>query len=139
VLSIQNEREWQSFCQGVLKMPGLLEDPRFLTNERRVTERVALDQMIELVFSGLKKPELEVRMERASIAFGWLNSVSDLSVHPQLRRVSMKGELGEIRQVASPIQIQNIEGDIRCDSWGDVPSVGEHSEKIRQEFGVEPG
>ena len=139
VLSIQNEREWQSFCQGVLKMPGLLEDPRFLTNERRVTERVALDQMIELVFSGLKKPELEVRMEKASIAFGWLNSVSDLSVHPQLRRVNVKGELGEIRQVASPIQIQNIEGDIRCDSWGDVPSVGEHSEGIRQEFGVEPG
>ena len=82
----------------------------FLTNEVRVTERVALDQMIELVFSGLKKPELEVRMEKASIAFGWLNSVSDLSMHPQLRRVSVKGELGEIRQVASPIQIQNIEG-----------------------------
>ena len=139
VLSIQNEREWQSFCQSVLTMPGLLDDPRFLTNELRVMDRVALDQIIELVFSGLRKQELEIRMEKASIAFGWLNSVSDLSVHPQLRRVSVKGELGEIMQVASPIQIQNNEGNISCDSWGGIPAVGEHDEQIRQEFGVVSG
>ncbi len=135
VLSIQNEREWRSFCQCVLKMPGLIEDARFLSNECRVMERVALDQMITLVFSGLNKQELEGRMEAASIAFGWLNSVSGLSSHPQLRRVNVKGEQGMIRQVASPIQIQDGEGGIRQDSWGDVPSVGEHNEQIRQEFG----
>ena len=134
VLSIQNEREWQSFCCNVLIMPGLLKDPRFLTNECRVTERASLDQMIELVFSGLNKQELEARLEAASIAFGWLNSVKDLSVHPQLRRVNVKGEQGVIRQVASPIQVQDANGDMRLDSWGVVPSVGEHDEQIRQEF-----
>lgn len=139
VLSIQNEREWKSFCQGVLKMPGLLEDPRFLTNECRVMDRVALDQVIELVFSGLSKEELEARMEMESIAFGWLNTVNDLSEHPQLRRVSVKGEKGVVRQVASPIQFQDAEGCIRSDSWGEVPSVGEHDEQIRQEFDVTPG
>lgn len=137
VLSIQNEREWRSFCQKVLIMPGLLTDTRFLTNEHRVAERSSLDYIIDLVFGGLDKPTLEQRMEEASIAFGWLNSVADLSVHPQLRRVRVQGELGIIDQVASPIQTQDVQGNVTVDSWGAVPAVGEHDEQIREEFSCE--
>jgi len=136
VLSIQNEREWQSFCSQVLLMPALLSDQRFLSNELRVRDRQALDQVINLVFSGLDKTLLTQRLEQASIAFGWLNSVEDLSQHPQLRRVTVQGEHGAIRQVASPIRVEDNNGDMVEQQWGAVPKVGQHDEVIWREFGV---
>ncbi|OUS26302.1 carnitine dehydratase [Gammaproteobacteria bacterium 45_16_T64] len=135
VLSIQNEREWESFCQQVLMMPELLSDPRFKTNELRVIAREDLDELVSRVFSQETKALLEVKLDEAKVAFGWLNNVAQFGRHPQLRRVNVQGENGEICQVASPIRRVNNAGTPHADTWGAVPSVGQQSEKIKQEFG----
>lgn len=135
VLSIQNEREWEQFCEEVLRLPELLTDERFLSNELRVTHREVLDGLISEVFASLSKSTLVSRLEKGRVAFGWLNSVAQLSEHPQLRRVNVSGELGEIQQVASPIRKVNEQGEVVKDRWGKVPAVGQHSQAIRQEFG----
>ncbi|MBL8670647.1 MAG: CoA transferase, partial [Alphaproteobacteria bacterium] len=43
LLSIQNEREWESLCANVLGDAGLARDPRFATGPDRVANRPALD------------------------------------------------------------------------------------------------
>lgn len=140
VLSIQNEREWLSFCDKVLANAELAHHPLYATNELRVQHRSQLNQEIEQVFHTLNKAELVERLEAANVAFGLLNSVADLSEHPQLRRTPVATPSGEINEVASPIRWVGDQGEVLQDQWNRVPSVGEHSRSIREEFaGTVPG
>ncbi|MGZ9083810.1 MAG: CaiB/BaiF CoA transferase family protein [Rhodoplanes sp.] len=89
VLSIQNEREWRTFCDQVLERPELASDPRFAANVLRVEHRPALNVEIDAVFRGLDRAEAMARLQKARIAFASLNDVADLSVHRQLRRIEV--------------------------------------------------
>lgn len=134
VLSIQNEREWLSFCRLVLNKPELANDPLYVTNELRVAHRDGLNQVIAEVFSGLSKSEMVARLEQAKVAFGLLNSVADLSAHPQLRRSTVSTPSGMVEQVAAPIRRIDQQGNQCADQWGKVPTVGEHTAAIKAEF-----
>ena len=138
VLSIQNEREWQNFCDSVLQSPALATHALFATNELRVKHRPLLDDEINAIFQSLSKTEMVARLEAGNIAFGLLNSVADLSQHPQLRRVTVQSSSGSIREVASPIVWLDNEGNPMPDQWGKIPDVGEHSAAIRAEFDENP-
>jgi crotonobetainyl-CoA:carnitine CoA-transferase CaiB-like acyl-CoA transferase len=129
VLSIQNEREWQRFCRVVLENPDLAVDTRFDANPQRCINRIALDAEINQVFSINSRAEILQRLQTARIAFGALNSVADFSGHPQLRRVSLGTGSGSVEVVAPPVIFSDLEY-----RPGAVPSLGEHSERIRLEF-----
>ena len=43
VISIQNDREWQSFCEGVLKRPELFDSAPYASNPERCKNRKLLD------------------------------------------------------------------------------------------------
>src|SRR3546814_10976822 len=53
MLGLQNEREWQVFCQTVLRQPYLAADPRFSSNSRPSASRRALRATILDAFSAL--------------------------------------------------------------------------------------
>lgn len=129
VLSIQNEREWQSFCDEVLRRPEVATDPRFISNPQRVTHRPALDAIITAVFSPLTQAQVIERLTAARIAFGRLNGVDDLSVHQQLRRITVETPSGPVSTVAPPIRWRD-----RDQQLGPVPGLGQHSRSIREEF-----
>ena len=134
VLSIQNQREWEQFCRGVLKQPETTKHPLFKTNTLRVQHRQQLNQCIDAVFAALTLDELLGRLDGSQVAFGVLNKVEDLSVHPQLRRVSVDSPTGPVDMVASPVQVQDNNGANRPDQWGKVPALGEHTAAIENEF-----
>ena len=46
VISIQNEREWVHFCEGVLEHPALADAPQYRNNIARCANRAALDLTI---------------------------------------------------------------------------------------------
>ena len=50
-LSIQNEREFERFCDVVLWNPALKNDPRFSTGPARAQNRDAMHAEIDKVFS----------------------------------------------------------------------------------------
>ncbi|MGE0312393.1 MAG: CaiB/BaiF CoA transferase family protein [Lautropia sp.] len=89
VLSIQNEREWLSFCRAFLQRETVATDPRFSDNNRRVANRAALDALIQSVFDGLDAEQAVARLAAAQTAYGAINSVADLIAHPQLRTTPM--------------------------------------------------
>ena len=39
MLGLQNEREWELFCERVLQRPELARDPRFASNSKRTHDR----------------------------------------------------------------------------------------------------
>ena len=129
VLSIQNEREWQTFCQAVLQRPEIAGDPRFDNNPKRVAHRPDLDTVIAQVFSALTQAQVIARLRAARIAFGCLNEVSDLSTHQQLRRISVDTPSGPVSTVAPPVRWR--EHDF---TPGAIPATGQHSQAIREEF-----
>ncbi len=133
VISIQNEREWRAFCEGVLEQPAIAVDERFNSNVARCTHRAELDHCIDAVFARVSREELTVRLTAARIGYGAVNSVADLQQHAQLRRQTVDTPSGHVELVASPMQ-----STLGTRDWGKVPGVGEHDDALRAEFsGVE--
>ncbi len=133
LISIQNEREWQSFCENILELPDLLHQHEYANNIERVKNRVALDEIITDVFSRFSTVVLTTRLKDARIAFGMLNDVERLSKHAELRRSRVTTESGDIDLVAPPVRIIQKGGE-RATVFRAVPALGEHNRLIREEF-----
>ena len=95
VLSIQNEREWATFCTDVLQMPELAGDERFVDNNQRTANRDELDAIINGCFAAYNREELRARLALAGIAYGAVNSVDELTCHAALRRREVLSSAGE--------------------------------------------
>ena len=123
VLSIQNEREWSSFCKVVLGNESIAADPRFAGNRARTQNRTVLDETVQAVFGRLTYAEAVDRLTEAQTAYGAINSVHDLINHPQLRTREMKVGGRSVQVPASPFVTE----------WDDpafhpVPAINEHGE-----------
>jgi len=129
VLSIQNEREWVSFCDRVLLQPALASNPSFVSNTERTRNRTELEALIQGVFSALSYADIGGRFAAAQTAYGAINSVHDLIHHPQLRTRPMPVNGGLVELPAIPYITEWDD-----DSYRPVPRVDENGAAIRAEF-----
>lgn len=129
VISVQNEREWKSFCTNVLNDASVAADARFASNSQRCANRAELDGAIGAVFAALEPDTLIERLEVGNIAWARLNGVEGLSTHSQLRRVEAATPSGPI---ALPDLPMRWHGDVP--SAGAVPGLHAHDAKVRAEF-----
>ncbi len=90
LISIQSEREWKKLTADVMSMPDLPNDPRFANGVERVRNRALTDKTVGDVFATMTRDELLKRLTDADIAFAEVNTMSDLSVHPHLRRIEVE-------------------------------------------------
>ncbi|MGB7480888.1 MAG: CaiB/BaiF CoA-transferase family protein, partial [Burkholderiaceae bacterium] len=84
MLGLQNEREWQAFCDKVLRQPALANDAHFASNSRRSDARDSLRALIVEVFAGLDADEVTRRLDDAQIANARVNDMQELWRHAQL-------------------------------------------------------
>jgi itaconate CoA-transferase len=136
MLGLQNEREWQKFCEGVLELPALARDARFENNALRNDHREALRAIILERFAKLTSAELRERLDRAQIANADVNTMHDVWRHPQL---AARDRWAEVGSPAGPIPAlkppgRNDRFDYRMDA---IPRVGEHNEAILRELGFD--
>jgi formyl-CoA transferase len=129
LISIQSDREWRVLADKVLGDAALAADPDFATNVERVKRRAETDGKVASTFARLDADALEEKLGAADIAFARVNSPADLTHHPHLRRITVGTPSGPVSYPAPP---RRDDGAPR--RYGAVPSVGEHSEKIRAEF-----
>ena len=129
VISVQNDREWASFAAGVLERGELVDDPDYATNPARLERRAEVDGMVQAFFSRHTRTEMEAKLRSARIAYGAVNDLNGLSAHPHLRRQTVASETGEVDVPAHPNAAAAPPKTPR------LPRVGEHSDRIRQEFG----
>jgi crotonobetainyl-CoA:carnitine CoA-transferase CaiB-like acyl-CoA transferase len=128
LISIQNEREWESFCAGVLGDAALATDPRFADNPARVAHRDELDAILVKLFSALDRSGLTARLDAAGTAWGMVNGVGGLSAHPQLRRMTVATPSGPVDMPVPPA-LADAQPALRP-----VPALGAHTESVRREF-----
>jgi itaconate CoA-transferase len=95
----------------------------------RVSNRSAVDARIAAAFARLTRPEATARLRAAQTAFGVVNDIPALALHPALRRVLIDTPSGPARIVAPAVV-----ADDGMRHLGPVPAIGEHSQAIRREF-----
>ena len=137
-LAIQNPREWSRFCRDVLRRSGLEEDARFATNALRVQHRQALHEAIESAFAALTTSDVVARLDSAQIGWARMNSVAEFLNHPQLAaRDCWRGigsPAGALRATVPPVRMDGVDP-----AMGDVPALGQHTQAILEELGVDRG
>jgi itaconate CoA-transferase len=129
LISIQNEREWASFCAGVLGEPDLPSRPGYESNNARVANRPEVDAHVAGVFRTMTRDEAAERLRSARTAFGFVNEVADLVAHPALRRAEVMTPNGAASIVAPPAIVDGAPRRL-----GPVPGIGEQDAAIRAEF-----
>jgi itaconate CoA-transferase len=123
VLAVQNDREWQAFCQHVLQQAELAHDQRFASSAARGLHRDQIEDMIQAVIGGLTGGEVADRLTEAQTPFGAINSVLDLIHHPQLRtrQVQVRGRTVEVPAPACMTPWQDDGAKLSS-----APAVNEH-------------
>jgi itaconate CoA-transferase len=134
-VAVQNDREWRAFCEIVLAAPGLAADARFATNSLRVANRPALEHLVGEAFARLAPRRAAGLLDRAGVAYARMRDVAEVASHPQLaarRRWShADSENGAIPLLVPPITWDDEEpGELPA-----VPSLGQHNQALRAEFG----
>lgn len=135
MLGLQNEREWVTFCEQVLREPSWARSDEFATNSRRVAARARLESIILQAFARLDAAEVVARLDAAGIANARINDVADVWAHPQLaarkRWTDVATPAGRISALIPPAMLSGTEA--RMDP---VPALGEHTESILRELGA---
>ena len=133
MLGLQNDREWQVFCQRVLLQPALAADERFSTNARRTAARDSLRDLIVEAFAAMTAEQVLARLDAAGIANASVNTMADVWAHLQLQA---RGRWTEINTPAGPVPALLPPGctEARMDA---VPALGQHSEAVLAGLGFD--
>ena len=135
MLGLQNEREWQLFCDKVLLQPELATDPRFDANARRNEHRAALEGHHP---AGVRRPDRRpgdraarrgADRQRAH-EHAWPRSGPIRSCRRAGGCAEVGSPAGELPALLPPAA--NSRFDYRMDP---IPAIGEHTQAILRELG----
>jgi formyl-CoA transferase len=129
LISIQNDREWRILAADVMDDAALAADAKFARLVDRVKHRAETDGKVAAAFATMDVAALSKKLAAADIAFARVNDVAGLIAHPHLRRISVETPHGPVSYPA-PAPIRD-----EARSYGRIPALGEHTEKVRKEFG----
>jgi len=129
LISIQNDREWRVLAEHVIGDKRLAADPNFATNVDRMKRRPETDGRVAAAFASMDVRPLVEKLTQYDIAFGVINDLNLLALHPHLRRISVGSPSGPVSMPAPAARW--AEAPRR---YGAVPALGEHTDLIRREF-----
>lgn len=134
ILGLQNEREWQAFCEVVLQDASLVGDARFSSNAKRSANREELRALICTAFADLSAEQVIARLEQAKIANAHVNDMHGVWQHPQLearqRWVEVPSSAGPLPALLPPGR-----NNAYTPRMAGVPALGEHSTQLLRELG----
>lgn len=134
LLSVQNDREWGALCVKVLGDRRLADDSRYARNVDRVAHAQDVEARVASVIGRLDRESAITLLTDAGIACGRLSTMEDMMVHPQARRIQVETPTGAVEMMTRGTRVTGVP-----QSFGRVPALGEHGERLRREFGKEAG
>jgi itaconate CoA-transferase len=91
--------------------------------------------MIIAAFSGLTAQDVIARLESAQIANARMNTVQEVTNHPQLaardRWRDVPSAAGPVRMLVPPFSFEGMELPMTA-----IPAIGEHTDAILGEIGI---
>ncbi len=138
MLGLQNEREWQLFCERVLLRPELAGDERFSANFKRSANREVLRALIVETFAGLSAEQVIERLEAAQIANAHVNDMAGVWAHPQLQARDCWREV-DSPSGPLPALLPPGRNNAFAPRMDPVPALGQHTESLLAELGFAEG
>ena len=92
VIAVGNDPQFRCLCEALGCAP-LADDPRFTSNEARVRNRMALEQILAPLLAALKREDALARLEAARVPSGPINTVAEALADPNTRGRGMVVEI----------------------------------------------
>ena len=131
ILAVGTERQFRTLCERVVGRPEWASDPRFSTNPARVENRDALVGALGGIFAGRPRGEWIARCREAGVPAGPVRGPLEALASEQARAMGLRVKEGGFESVASPVRFAGRMPPVRR-----PPRLGEHTDAIRQEFGL---
>jgi crotonobetainyl-CoA:carnitine CoA-transferase CaiB-like acyl-CoA transferase len=135
---MMNPDQYERFCKA-LGDSMLATDPRFATNDARLTHYDDFRARVEHALAGATTSEWLERFERASIAAGPVYEFDEVFVDAQVTHLGLIAEVeqpgyGTARMLTFPVRASATPPAIRRPA----PRLGEHTAQVLGELGVTP-
>jgi crotonobetainyl-CoA:carnitine CoA-transferase CaiB-like acyl-CoA transferase len=130
IVACGNDNLFRKFCDAA-GCPELAQDPRFVTNGKRVENRAEITRLINAVMRRKTTAEWLELLEGAGVPNGPINDIAQVFREPQVRARGVKIELdhaaaGKLPLVASPMRFSGTPLEYRLPP----PLLGEHTDEV---------
>ena len=130
ILGVANEKQWGQLCE-MLSRPDLKSDERFASNGKRVTNRVALVEELNMTFAQKTVDDWLADLVKAGLPCGRINSIPEVFDHPQAKAREMTLETehptaGAILLPGFPYKLSATPAEIHRPP----PMLGQHTEEV---------
>lgn len=88
MLSVGTDGQWRALCEALGKAEWV-EDPRYVTNMRRVANLQELDRELRLEFEKYDREELSKKLQSRHCVYGNINDFEGVAKHPQIAERNM--------------------------------------------------
>lgn len=134
MMAIQNEREWQRFCERFLGDPDLALLPQYATNSARSEHRDSLSVVVGARFAALTSDEAAAALAAVPVAHARVSTMQDVWEHPQL---AARGRWHTVGTPAGPVPALAPPGVVNdAPRMDPVPGLGEHTRTILGDLGL---
>lgn len=153
VLGAVNNRQFANLCQ-LLGQPDLVNDDRFASNNSRVANRAALQEVLENLFRAKTTDDWLAVLEGSGMPYGPINNVEQVFSHPQtqardmvrtiphqaaqaeeikvLGMTSVPTLMTRLTDPGAPVKFSDTSPQIRRRP----PGLGEHTDATLEELGL---
>ena len=112
IIACGNDRQFHSLCH-VLNLNRLIDDPRFITNSKRVENRLELAELLQSACLAFSKSDLLAALEKAVVPAGPINDVAEALANPQIQHRGLQINPENVPGLRTPVTFSR--SDLRTD------------------------
>ena len=132
-----NQSNWEKLAM-LINAPHLLDDPRFVTNAKRMENRLALEGELNGIICKRSTEDWLLAFEEGGLPSGPVLSILDMHNDPQTKARDMVPEVehpiaGKMQTLGLPVKFSNTPGGVHSAA----PLLGEHTREVLMEVGYD--
>jgi itaconate CoA-transferase len=93
LVAVHNDAEWRRVADRLLGRPELADDPRYATSVARLEHRHEVDTLVAEALGALTKPDATRLLDEIRVAYGSVNEMGDVAIHPAAAERSLIEEV----------------------------------------------